>query len=178
MAELSKLYVRFHSEAEKDEKLNDEGRFWFKKIEDGDATALSIFESFKKITLREVDKIYKMLGITFDSYNGESFYNDKMQPIIDDLKAKGLLVESDGAQIVDLSEYGMPPCLILRSDGASLYATRDLAAAVYRHNTYDFDQCLYVVAYHRICISSKCSKYWNLWAMIGLSVASTWLSVW
>lgn len=149
MAELSKLYVRFHSEAEKDEKLNDEGRFWFKKIEDGDATALSIFESFKKITLREVDKIYKMLGITFDSYNGESFYNDKMQPIIDDLKAKGLLVESEGAQIVDLSEYGMPPCLILRSDGASLYATRDLAAAVYRHNTYDFDQCLYVVAYQQ-----------------------------
>lgn len=149
MSELSKLYVKFHAEAEKDESLNDEGRFWFKKIEDGDETAIGIFEAFKKITLKEVGKIYDMLGISFDSYNGESFYNDKMQPIIDDLQKKGLLVESDGAKIVDLKEYGMPPCLILRSDGASLYATRDLAAAVYRQNTYRFDQCLYVVAYQQ-----------------------------
>ncbi len=96
-----------------------------------------------------VKTIYEKLNITFDSYAGERFYTDKMQPVIDELKAKNLLKESEGAQIVDLDEYGMPPCLILRSDGASLYATRDLAAAVYRKNTYDFYKCLYVVAYQQ-----------------------------
>ena len=143
------LYVRFHAEAEKDPALDDEGRAWFKKIEDGDAKALAIFGKFKEITLKEVKKIYDRLGITFDSYAGESFYNDKMQPVIDDLRKKGLLTESDGAEVVRLDDYGMPPALILKSDGATLYATRDLAAAVYRKKTYDFYKCLYVVAYQQ-----------------------------
>ena len=143
------LYVRFHAEAEKNLALDDEGRAWFKKIEDGDAKALAIFGKFKEITLKEVKKIYDRLGITFDSYAGESFYNDKMQPVIDDLRKKGLLTESEGAEVVRLDDYGMPPALILKSDGATLYATRDLAAAVYRKKTYDFYKCLYVVAYQQ-----------------------------
>lgn len=143
------LYVRFHTEAENDPALDDEGRAWFKKIEDGDEKALAIFGKFKEITLEEVKKVYDRLGITFDSYAGESFYNDKMQPVIDELRAKGLLTESEGAEVVNLDDYGMPPALILKSDGATLYATRDLAAAFYRKKTYDFYKCLYVVAYQQ-----------------------------
>lgn len=143
------LYVRFHTEAENDPALDEEGRAWFKKIEDGDEKALAIFGKFKEITLEEVKKVYDRLGITFDSYAGESFYNDKMQPVIDELRAKGLLTESEGAEVVNLDDYGMPPALILKSDGATLYATRDLAAAFYRKKTYDFYKCLYVVAYQQ-----------------------------
>ncbi len=142
------LYVRFHDEAEKDESLNDEARAWFKKIEDGDLEALAIFNRFKELTLREVGKVYELLGIQFDSYAGESFYNDKMQPVIDELKAKGLLELSEGAYIVRLGD-DIPPCVILKSDGATLYSTRDLAAAFYRKQTYDFYKCLYVVAYQQ-----------------------------
>lgn len=143
------LYVRFHAEAETDKELEAEGRAWFKKIEDGDARALEIFGKFKEITLKEVKRVYERLGVEFDSYAGESFYNDKMQPVIDDLRNKRLLTESEGATVVDLEKYGMPPCLILKSDGATLYATRDLAAAVYRKNHYDFYKNLYVVAYQQ-----------------------------
>lgn len=143
------LYVRFHAEAETDKALEAEGRAWFKKIEDGDPQALEIFGKFKDITLKEVKRVYERLGVEFDSYAGESFYNDKMQPVIDDLRNKGLLTESEGATVVDLEKYGMPPCLILKSDGATLYATRDLAAAVYRKNHYDFYKNLYVVAYQQ-----------------------------
>lgn len=143
------LYVRFHDEAEKDESLNDEGRAWFKKIEDGDEEALRIFGWFKELTLKEVKGIYDMLGVEFDSYAGESFYNDKMQPVIDELKAKNLLEFSDGAYVVRLDDYDLPPCIILKSDGATLYATRDLAAAFYRKKTYDFEKSLYVVAYQQ-----------------------------
>lgn len=146
---LNELYVRFHTEAENDKSLEDEARSYFKEIEDGEPEAVALFEKFKALTLKEVGRIYDMLGITFDSWAGESFYNDKMQPVVDELEEKGLLVESQGAKIVDLEPYGMPPCIILRSDGASLYATRDLAAAIYRKNTYDFDKCLYVVAYQQ-----------------------------
>ncbi len=146
---LLELYVRFHKEAETDPSLEDEGRRWFKAIEDGDSFALGIFERFKAVTLRDVEKVYKRLGIRFDSYAGESFYNDKMQPIIDELAQKGLLTDSEGAKVVDLDAYGMPPCLILKSDGATLYATRDLAAACYRHDTYRFYKNLYVVAYQQ-----------------------------
>ncbi|MEG1509652.1 MAG: arginine--tRNA ligase [Clostridia bacterium] len=142
------IYVKFHQEAEKDEKLNDQGRYWFKKIEDGDKEALSIFEWFKEITLKEVQKTYDRLHIHFDSYAGESFYNDKMQAVLDALKQKGLLEESDGAMVVKF-DNGDPPCLVQRSDGATLYATRDLAAAIYRKNHYDFYKCLYVVAYQQ-----------------------------
>ena len=143
------LYVRFHAEAEKDPSLEDEGRAWFKKIEDGDPEAMEIFSWFKEVTLKDTQRVYDLLGVSFDSYNGEAFYNDKMGPVVDELKEKGLLVESQGAQVVQLEEYGMPPALVLRSDGATLYITRDLAAAFYRHNTYHFDKCLYVVAYQQ-----------------------------
>ena len=147
--EMVKLYVRFNAEAERDPALNDEGRMWFKRIEDGDPEALEIFNWFKSVTLKDAERVYDMLGVTFDSYAGESFYNDKMQPVIDDLRAKGLLKEDKGAQIVDLADFGMPPALILRSDGATLYITRDLAAARYRKDTYHFDKSLYVVAYQQ-----------------------------
>ena len=147
--ELVRLYVKFHEEAEKDPSLEDQGRAWFKKIEDGDEEATRIFTWFKELTLKDTAKVYDKLGVTFDSYAGESFYNDKMGPVIDELRDKGLLTVSEGATIVDLSEDKMPPCIILRSDGATLYATRDLAAANYRQNTYHFDKCLYVVAYQQ-----------------------------
>ncbi len=141
------LYVRFNNEAT--EEMEAEAREYFRLIESGDREANELFDWFKELTLSYVKKIYDRLHVTFDSYAGERFYTDKMQPVVEELREKGLLVESRGAQIVDLEQYGMPPCLILRSDGASLYATRDLAAAIYRKNTYDFDKCLYVVAYQQ-----------------------------
>lgn len=144
---INDLYVRFNNEA--DDAMEAEAREYFRLIESGDKEANEIFEWFKSLTLAYVKTIYDKLGVTFDSYAGERFYTDKMQPVIDELKEKNLLKESEGAQIVDLEPYGMPPCLILRSDGASLYATRDLAAAIYRKNTYDFYKCLYVVAYQQ-----------------------------
>ncbi|MDE6397802.1 MAG: arginine--tRNA ligase, partial [Clostridiales bacterium] len=146
---LNELYVRFHKEAETDPALEEEGRMYFKKIEEGDAETVRLFERFKEITLEEVKKVYERLGIAFDSYAGESFYNDKMQPIISELEQKGLLSESEGAKVVDLSDSDMPPCLILKKDGATLYATRDLAAAQYRYDTYNFYKSLYVVAYQQ-----------------------------
>ncbi len=149
LSELTRIYVKYHDEAKLYPEMDDEARHYFKLIEDGDKESNELFELFKKITLEEVDKIYKLLNVEFDSYAGESFYNDKMAPIVDELKEKGLIKISDGASIVDLEEYNMPPCLILKSDGSTLYATRDIAAAVYRKNTYDFDKCLYVVAYQQ-----------------------------
>ena len=143
------LYVRFHDEAEKDPSLEDEGRAWFKAIEDGQEEALSIFNWFKDLTLKDTQKVYDLLGVTFDSYAGESFYNDKMDRVVKELTEKNLLTVSDGASIVDLEEYKMPPCLILKKDGATLYSTRDIAAALYRQDTYHFDKCLYVVAYQQ-----------------------------
>lgn len=153
---LLSLYVRFHEEAEKDDSLNDEGRAWFKKIEDGDKEALRIFEWFKELTLKEVSKVYDRLGVEFESYAGESFYNDKMQPVIDELRDKGLLELSEGAYVVRMNmgqdkdgKDAVPPCIVLKSDGTTIYATRDLAAAFYRKKTYDFYKCLYVVAYQQ-----------------------------
>lgn len=146
---LNELYVRFHREAETQPELDDEARAYFKKIENGDKECLELFDWFKELTLKDVKKIYELLDIRFDSYAGESFYQDKMQPVVDELKEKGLLQESRGAQIVDLEAYGMAPCIILKSDGSSLYATRDMAAAIYRKKTYDFEKCLYVVAYQQ-----------------------------
>ena len=147
--ELVKLYVRFHEEAEKDESLNDEARAWFRKIGQGDSEAVDLWQRMKTLTLKEVGEVYKLLGVEFDSYAGESFYEDKMQAVIDELDAKGLLKTDKGAKIVDLSEYNMPPCIIVKSDGATLYATRDLAAAIYRKKTYDFVKSIYVVAYQQ-----------------------------
>ena len=147
--EMTKLYVRFHAEAEKHPELEDEGRAWFKKIEDGDPEALSIFHWFKDVTLKDAMKVYDVLGVSFDSYAGESFYADKTDRVVNELREKGLLKESDGALIVDLEEDNLPPCLILKRDGTTIYATRDLAAIFYRKDTYHFDKCLYVVAYQQ-----------------------------
>ncbi len=144
---INALYVRFNEQA--DEQMEAEAREYFRLIESGDKEANELFDWFKSLTLEYVKSIYGKLNITFDSYAGERFYTDKMQPVIDELREKNLIKTSEGAQIVDLEPYGMPPCLILRSDGASLYATRDLAAAIYRKNTYDFYKCLYVVAYQQ-----------------------------
>ena len=147
---LLEIYVKFHKEAESNPELNDQARNWFKKIEDGDSDAMQLFTWFKEVTLRDVKKIYERLDVQFDSYNGESFYNDKMQPVLDELEAKGLTKISNGATIVEFDESeNMPPCLLRRSDGATLYATRDMAAAFYRKNTYDFYKSLYVVAYQQ-----------------------------
>ncbi len=146
---LNKLYVRYHQEAEQHPEMDDEARAWFKRIEDGDKEATAYFDVFKAVTMKAVGRIYDRLKIKFDSYAGESFYNDKMEPCLDILRNKGLLVQSEGAQVVNLDDYGMPPCLLVKADGATLYATRDIAAAYYRKQTYDFYKCLYVVAYQQ-----------------------------
>lgn len=144
---LVELYVRFNNEA--DEAMEEEARRWFKRIEDDDPEAMEIFDWFKKITLQDVAKVYKLLGVDFDSYNGESFYKDKWQAVVQELEDKQLLVESEGAMVVPLDDYDMPPCILLKKDGASVYATRDIAAAMYRKKTYNFHKCLYVVAYQQ-----------------------------
>ena len=144
VAALMKIYVKFHEEADKDDSLNDEARAWFVKMEQGDEEALSIWQWFKDISLIEYKRTYKLLGMEFDSYNGESFYRDKTGAVVEALKEKDLLVESEGAFIVPLDEYNMAPCLIMKKDGSSIYATRDIAAALYRKKTYDFTKCIYV----------------------------------
>jgi arginyl-tRNA synthetase len=142
--ELMSLYVKFHEEAEKNPELDEEARAWFLKMEQGDEEALELWQWFKGISLKEFQKVYDLLEVEFDSFAGESFYEDKMPAVIEELKDKGLLTESEGAMIVDLEEYNMPPCMILKKDGSTLYATRDIAAAIYRKNTYDFEKCIYV----------------------------------
>lgn len=143
--ELFKLYVQFHNEVENDPSLEEEARNWFKKLEDNDAEATALWKWFREESLQEFNKIYELLGISFDSYNGEAFYNDKMSDVVEHIQASGLLVKDQGSQVVRLDEEELPPCLILKSDGATLYVTRDLAAAVYRKNTYDFAKNIYVV---------------------------------
>ncbi|WP_283152970.1 arginine--tRNA ligase [Guptibacillus hwajinpoensis] len=142
--ELLKLYITFHEKAESDNGLEDEGRKAFKELEEGNPEAVSLWKWFREESLKEFDRIYELMGITFDSTNGEAFYNDKMQNVIDLLEEKNLLVESRGAMVVELGE-SLPPCLIKKKDGATLYATRDLAAAIYRYETYGFSKALYVV---------------------------------
>ncbi len=144
--ELLKLYVRFNAEAEEHEELRDEARYWFKELENGNEEAYELWEWIREISLKEFNKVYNMLNIKFDSYAGESFYSDKMPAVIEELKEKGLMKESKGAYLVDLEEYGMPPSLIMKSDGSTLYTTRDIAAAFYRKKTYDFYKNIYVVA--------------------------------
>lgn len=143
------IYVRFHREAEVNDKLNEQARAWFKKIEDGDKEALELFYWFKELTLNEIAKTYERLHVEFDSYNGESFYNDKMQPVLDKIESMHLSEKSEGAVVVKFPNDEMPPCLLRKADGATLYATRDLAAAFYRKQTYNFYKCLYVVAYQQ-----------------------------
>jgi arginyl-tRNA synthetase len=143
--ELLRVYIKFHEEVEKDPSLETEARQLFKKLEDGDPEMMGLWQKFRDLSIVEFKKLYNEFNIEFDSYNGESFYTDKMGEVVQMLRDKGLLVESNGAQIVDLEKFGMPPCLILKSDGATIYATRDLAAALYRHRHYNFHKCLYVV---------------------------------
>jgi arginyl-tRNA synthetase len=142
--ELVALYVRFHEEAEKDATLGDTARAWVVKMQDGDEEGLAIWQKFVDLSLSEYSVIYDRLNVNFDLIRGESYYRDMLDGTVALLREKGLLVESEGAQIVDLEEHGMPPCLILRSDGGTLYPTRDLAAAIDRYNTFHFDKCLYV----------------------------------
>jgi arginyl-tRNA synthetase len=143
---LLKYYVKFHEEAEKDPALEDEARATFTLLENGAEEETALWQWFRDESLKEFNYVYDLLGITFDSYAGESFYSDKMGRIIDILESKGLLKDSDGTQIVDLSEYNLTPALIKKKDGSTLYITRDLAAVLYRKETYDFDKCIYVVA--------------------------------
>lgn len=143
--ELLKIYVKFHEEAEKDPLLEDEAREYFKKLEDGDEETTALWKYFRDQSLVEFKRVYDMLGVKFDSYNGEAFYSDKMAEVVELLREANILVESEGAQVVDLSDMNIPPCIILKSDGATIYATRDIAAALYRHRTYNFDKNIYVV---------------------------------
>lgn len=149
MRELVALYVKFHEEAEKEPSLNDEARAAFHRIELHEPADWALFQWFKDVTLKDVARVYDLLGVDFDSYNGESFYEDKMPAIIKELHDKGVSKVDNGMTIVDLSEYDMPPCIILKSDGSTIYATRDIAAAKYRKETYDFYKSLYVVAYQQ-----------------------------
>ena len=143
---LLSYYTKFHVEAEKNPALEDEARAIFAKLEKGEPEEVELWQWFRDESLKEFNRVYDMLGITFDSYNGESFYSDKMPRFVQELKDKGLLVEDAGAQIVKLDEYDLPPALITKSDGSTLYITRDIAAAVYRKETYDFYKNIYVVA--------------------------------
>ena len=143
--ELLKLYIQFHDEAEKHPEMEDEARAWFTKLENGDEEAKALWQWFRDESLKEFARVYDLLDIEFDSYNGESFYSDKMDRVIDKIKDKGLLLESQGTNIVDLEKYNMPPALITKNDGSTLYMTRDLAAALYRKENYDFEKCIYVV---------------------------------
>ena len=143
---LLSYYTKFHEEAEKDPSLEQEARDIFARLEKGEPEETELWQWFRDESLKEFTRVYKMLGIEFDSYAGESFYSDKMPRILDELKEKGLLQESQGAQIVDLEKYGMPPALVTKSDGSTLYITRDIAAAVYRKEHYDFYKNIYVVA--------------------------------
>ena len=143
--ELLKLYVRINAEIENDPELDDEGRLWFKKLEDGDPEATELWQWFRDESLVEFNRIYKLLGVEFDSLNGEAFYNDKMDEGVQILEEKGLLKESKGASIVELDDVNLPPAMIKKSDGATLYITRDIATAIYRARTYNFVKNIYAV---------------------------------
>jgi arginyl-tRNA synthetase len=142
--ELLRIYVLFNTEAELNPSLKEEARSWFSKMEQGDEEALSIWKWFKVISLKEFERVYQLLNVEFDYYLGESFYMDKVPALVNELKAKGLLEESQGANIVNLEKYNMPPCLITKSDGSSIYHSRDMAAVLYRKKEYNFEKCLYI----------------------------------
>ncbi|MFC7061944.1 arginine--tRNA ligase [Halobacillus seohaensis] len=149
LAELTKIYVKFHEEAKQDPSLIDEGRDWFKKLEQQHPEALKLWKWFKDASLEEFNKIYQLLGIEFDLTRGEAYYNDKMEATVDLLKEHSLLSNSEGAEVVHLDEEGLPPCLIKKSDGTTIYATRDLTAAIDRYQNYTFDQALYIVGHEQ-----------------------------
>ena len=143
---LLSYYTKFHEEAEKNPELDEEARRVFVKLENGEAEEVALWKWFKEESLKEFEKVYKMLNIQFDSYAGESFYSDKIPAAVAQLEEKGLLKESQNSIIVDLDQFGLAPALVKKSDGSTLYITRDIAAALYRKDTYDFYKCLYVVA--------------------------------
>jgi len=143
------IYVRINNLCKEDEKVLEMCRENFKKIEDGEPEYVALWNKFKELSLKEFEKIYGMLDVKFDSYNGEAFYSDKMDEVVEKINAAGALKDSEGAKIVDLEDKGLGVCIIKKSDGTSIYATRDLAAVLYRAKTYDFDKCLYVVAYEQ-----------------------------
>ena len=143
--ELNRIYVKFHEEAEKDPSLDDEARQHFKNLEDGKEYEYNLWKEFRELSLMVFERVYRELGVEFDSYAGESFYGDKMDEVVDILEEKGILTESNGAKVVMLDDYNMPPTIIKKADGATIYATRDLAAAIYRKRTYDFHKNIYVV---------------------------------
>ncbi|MBQ4271701.1 MAG: arginine--tRNA ligase [Clostridiales bacterium] len=143
--ELLRIYVKFHEEEKNDPTLTDSARDNFRKLEEGSPEEYELWKKFRDMSLVVFEKLYKRMGVEFDNYNGESFYSDKIPAVVEDLKSKGLLVESEGAQVVDLEEYGLPPCIILKSDGTTIYASRDIAAVLYRYNEYKFDKNIYVV---------------------------------
>lgn len=145
ISELLKIYVRFHDEADQNPELEEEARGWFKKLENKDPEATELWQWMRDISLKEFNRVYDLLGIKFDSFAGESFYSDKMPAAVQLIEDKGLLKDSEGAKIVDLEPYGMPPALIMKKDGSTLYITRDIAAAIYRKETYDFYKNIYVV---------------------------------
>jgi len=147
--ELLKIYVRFHEEAEEKPEMEDEARGWFTKLENGDEEAHALWTWFREVSLKEFLRVYEMLGVSFDSYAGESFYSDKLDGVLKQLRERDVMKKSEGAEIVDLEPYGMPPALITKKDGSTLYMTRDLAAAIYRKETYNFYKNLYVVAYQQ-----------------------------
>ncbi|MBQ3146064.1 MAG: arginine--tRNA ligase [Clostridia bacterium] len=145
MASILKVYIRFNQEEKENPELTKLARELFKKLEDGEPETVATWEHIRKISLENYEKTYKLLNSKFDSYNGEAYYNDKMDPVVNELKEKGLLKESQGAQVVDLEEYDMPPCIIITSAGTTIYATRDLASLKDRINKYNFDKAIYVV---------------------------------
>ena len=142
--ELLRIYVKFNGESRNNENLITEAREWFVKMEQNDPEALELWNWFKEISMVEFERIYDLLGISFDSYLGESFYRDQVPALVEKLKDLGILVESQGAKVIDLKKYNMPPCLITKSDGGSIYHSRDLAAILYRKEQYHFEKCLYV----------------------------------
>lgn len=158
IAELLRIYIIFHDEAESNPNLMDEARAWFVKMESKDKEALELWKWFYDISIIEFDRIYKLLDVDFDYYTGESFYIDKLQAVVCELEEKNLLVQSQGAKIVDLDKYCMPPCLITKSDGSSIYAVRDIATILYRKNTFNFDKCIYVTGMEQMLYFSQVFK--------------------
>ena len=161
---LVRIYVKFHEEADKDPSLYDEARAWVVRMQNGDEEGLRLWKWFVDLSLRAYERIYKLLDVRFDVYRGESYYSDKMDAVAAELTEKGLLQTSEGAQIVDLEAYGMPPCLILRSDGGTLYPTRDIAAALDRYAEYKFDLSLYVTGVEQ---SMHFSQFFKVLELMG-----------
>lgn len=166
---LLELYIKFHDEAEANPKLEDEAREWFTKLENGNSEAYELWEWIREVSLVEFNRVYDMFGIKFDSYAGESFYSDQMPAIIEDMKSKGVLVEDDGAGIVRLEDYDMPNALVTKRDGSTMYITRDLAAAKYRHEKYNFYKNIYVVGYQQ-------ELHFNQWMKIHELMGNDWVS--